>query len=60
MTRRDTADPVVLATKTGLTIDQVEAGLALMRTGRTNLLDEVITGRMAVEEALAAARRRAA
>jgi hypothetical protein len=59
MTRRDTADPVVLATKTGL-IDQVEAGLALMRTGRTDLLDEVITGRMAVEEALAAARRRAA
>jgi hypothetical protein len=57
MTRHNTADLVILAEKTGLTPDQVKAGIALARTGRVDLLDAVITGRMTVQAALAAARR---
>jgi hypothetical protein len=52
-----TTDPVAMAEKTGLTLDQVELGLALMKTGRGDLITEVIAGRMSAAAALTAARR---
>jgi hypothetical protein len=56
MTRRGAPDPVDLAERTGLTISQVETGLALMRTGNTALINKAISGRMTAEQALTAAK----
>jgi hypothetical protein len=57
MTKRGAPDPADLAEKTGLTISQVETGLALMRTGNTDLINKTISGRMTAEQALATARK---
>jgi hypothetical protein len=61
MTRRLTADSTdsttTLAETTGLTLDQVKTGLALMRTGRSDLIAKVIAGEMPAVVALATARR---
>jgi hypothetical protein len=57
MTRRGTPDPVDLAERTGLTISQVETGLALMRTGNTSLINKTISGRLTAEQGLATARK---
>jgi hypothetical protein len=46
-----------LAANCGLSLQQVELGLALMRTGRTDLIAEVIAGKMNVERALTTARK---
>jgi hypothetical protein len=56
MTRRGAPDPADLAERTGLTINQVETGLALMRTGRVDLINKTISGRMTIDQALTAAK----
>jgi hypothetical protein len=48
---------ITLAERTGLSLDQVEIGIELARSGHADVLDAVITGRMTVSEALAAVRR---
>jgi hypothetical protein len=50
-------DPTFLAEKTGLSLDQIELGLELMKTGRSDLIAEVIAGRMSAAAALIAAKR---
>jgi hypothetical protein len=47
-----------LVERTGLSFDQVKAGVELMTSGATDVLDAVVAGRMTVLEALAAVRRR--
>jgi hypothetical protein len=61
MTRRGVPDSVAifaLAVRMGLSVDQVEIGIELARSGRTDVLDAVIAGRITVSEALAAVRRK--
>jgi hypothetical protein len=48
---------VVLAERTGLTVDQVKSGIKLVQSGNTEILDRVIAGEVSVAEALAAIRR---
>lgn len=51
-------DPInALAEKTGLGLRQVEIGLALMRTGRADLITKVVKGEMTPAAALSAVRR---
>ncbi len=51
-------DPInALAEKTGFSFEQVQIGLALMRTGRSDLLAKVIAGEMTAAAALSAASR---
>jgi hypothetical protein len=60
MTRRGTPDYTAVATlaeRTGLTLNQVEIGVELARSGRADVLDMVISGRMPVSEALTSVRR---
>jgi hypothetical protein len=61
MTRRLTTDfansTTVLVERTGLSPEQIKIGLALIRTGRTDLIAKAIAGEMTAVVALAAARR---
>jgi hypothetical protein len=58
--RTDAAAVIAMAEKLGLTPAQVELGLALMRSGRADLIAKVIKGEMAVVVALTTARSGAA
>jgi hypothetical protein len=63
MSRRSVSDfttdsvTETLIERTGLTFDQVKTGLALMRTGRSDLIAKVIAGEMTAAAALSAAKR---
>jgi hypothetical protein len=50
-------DPIVLAERTGLTLDQIALGTALMRSGRVDLINKVIAGEMTAGAALTTAKR---
>jgi len=56
VTTTDTAVVTAMAAKLGLTPAQVEIGLALMQTGDSALIADVIAGRMTILDALAATR----
>jgi hypothetical protein len=47
---------ITLAERTGLTPNQVEIGIEIAKSGRTDVLAAVIEGRITVSEALAAVR----
>jgi hypothetical protein len=53
-------DPAIdnLVSATGFTIEQVTAGVVIMRSGRADIIAAVINGVMTVEEALASIKRR--
>ena len=60
MTRRGVPDDttvITLAERTGLTVEQVEIGIEIAKSGCTDVLNAVIAGRISVLEALAEVRR---
>jgi hypothetical protein len=66
MTKRSAINPAVtvntttvidLAARTGFSLEQIETGVTLMRTGRADLIEAVITGRMDIRKALKLARK---